>query len=543
MHPPSRRVRCCRPAAGSLLPGCFAALRFVPAPTAGFALLPGGVGFQVGSGWGRWGLPPVLALTSITLSLSPTITPPLLSPRLSHLVPSNNPPQCPSHPSPLPQLPLIPPPSPIALWGHRTWLGRAARGPRWGAGCPRGSVPEAGALGAHPPSPLSLQVWSCANAKWVSESGMAAGDPVPSPCPQPQDTPRCSHGDNGAPALPPPPAPTHPLPWGTPECSTQHPCPILQLPPRAPQACSPNSAAGLDLSWPEPPGLQGTRKGPGGIWGGQQLPKSHTLTPHAQRCAQPLSVQLHTLRPQRTLHAPRCTHGPWARTPRLARPAAPCRARCTARAPRAHAPSTLRTLDGLRMPYAWAPHALHTCTHSARCTALPGVSHALCSRLRCLRCVHCTRCTRCIPTDTVHGFTPCLHIAHALHASHALCSLHARRAAHAPHTLRAYAVPRVPQERASHGARCTHGTRAPRPVHAARGGHAAHPARARTPAPPARLTRCAPRSARCTRTLPLPAISAPARPPGTPRLSAWMGRPLCTAPCRRPPRADPPVSA
>lgn len=54
-------------------------------------------------------------------------------------------------------------------------------------GCwvPWGSVPQEG---AQPPSLLSLQVWSCANEKQVSESGMAVGDPIPSLCPQPQDT-------------------------------------------------------------------------------------------------------------------------------------------------------------------------------------------------------------------------------------------------------------------------------------------------------------------------------------------------------------------
>lgn len=53
--------------------------------------------------------------------------------------------------------------------------------------CPHPPHP-AGSRIAHP-SPLSLQVWSCANEKRVSAS---SGGPQPSPCPQPQ------HGDNRA---------------------------------------------------------------------------------------------------------------------------------------------------------------------------------------------------------------------------------------------------------------------------------------------------------------------------------------------------------
>lgn len=69
--------------------------------------------------------------------------------------------------------------------------------------CPHPPHP-AGSRIAHP-SPLSLQVWSCANEKRVSAS---SGGPQPSPCPQPQ------HGDNRA-LHPEAAAPTpRQSPWG-----------------------------------------------------------------------------------------------------------------------------------------------------------------------------------------------------------------------------------------------------------------------------------------------------------------------------------------
>ncbi|KAM9620500.1 retina and anterior neural fold homeobox protein 2 isoform 1-T2 [Morphnus guianensis] len=211
-------------------------------------------------------------------SLSPPIAPPLLSSRLPHLVPSPTPPRRPvsAVPPPVPISPIPtaphapnphpapgPPPLPCGAAEHG-WVGQAGD-PGGVLGPPGGPCPWRG-LWVLTPSPLSLQVQSCANEKRVSESGMVAADPIPSLCPQPQDTPRCSHGDNRAPA---PPSTHSPLPQGTPGCSTQHPCPSWRLPLGHPKTAAPPCGSRARPGASQSPwGLQHTPRGAVGRLGG-----------------------------------------------------------------------------------------------------------------------------------------------------------------------------------------------------------------------------------------------------------------------------------
>lgn len=360
-------------------------------------------------------------------------------PPSAHLTHSHCP-RCPQSP-PRPKSP----PLPCGATEHG-WAGQAGDpdgvlGPLGGP-CPRWG------LWVLTPSPLSLQVQSCANEKRVSESGMVAADPIPSPCPQPQDTPRCSHGDNRAPA---PPSTHSPLPQGTPGCSTQHPCPGWRLPLGHPKTAAPPAAAGPDPEPARAPGSYSTpHEGLWGVLGGASCSQSRTRCRHSAAraqhalCAGPVHA-LHTLRVQRTPQTPRAADTARA-APGHALPASymlhpphcTCCTACTCRTRRAPA---LRALQGCWAHTAYvgcAAHAVRIDTarlhvqRALRCMACAARSaHASAARAVCaahkgpvctVQTLH-THCTHCMPTATVCGYTLRPHAGHAPHALH---SLHTR---------------------------------------------------------------------------------------------------------------------